>query len=116
MDRVVRVCVCVCVCVCVYVCREIQRLDIKYPVVFYGSETVMAVAYDVPIPGYPCLSFTCPPQHLLSAGASSQFPLISRGEGLTGRRLPHPPTWPPYKWTQLRHSQHQLAAPVVGDA
>ena len=31
---------------------EIQRLDIKYPVQFYGSETVMAVAYDVPIPGY----------------------------------------------------------------
>ena len=29
---------------------EIQRLDIKYPVQFYGSETVMAVAYDVPIP------------------------------------------------------------------
>jgi hypothetical protein len=51
MDGAVRVCVCVCVFVCV--CREIQRLDIKYPVVFYGSETVMAVAYDVPIPGYP---------------------------------------------------------------
>jgi starch phosphorylase len=34
---------------------EIQRIDIKYPVVFYGSETVMAVAYDVPIPGYAIL-------------------------------------------------------------
>ena len=35
---------------------EIQRLDIKYPVQFYGSETVMAVAYDVPIPGYDTLN------------------------------------------------------------
>ena len=31
---------------------EIQRLDITYPVHFYGSEKVLAVAYDVPIPGY----------------------------------------------------------------
>lgn len=31
---------------------EIQRLDVKYAVNFYGSEKVMAVAYDVPIPGY----------------------------------------------------------------
>jgi hypothetical protein len=32
-------------------------------VVFYGSETVMAVAYDVPIPGYVALRSQC----LLSA-------------------------------------------------
>jgi starch phosphorylase len=30
---------------------EIQRLDVMYPVTFYGTDTVMAVAYDVPIPG-----------------------------------------------------------------
>jgi len=35
---------------------EIQRLDIKYPICFYGSETVFAVAYDVPIPGYDTLN------------------------------------------------------------
>ena len=31
---------------------EIQRLDITYPVTFYGTEKVIAVAYDSPIPGY----------------------------------------------------------------
>ena len=30
---------------------EIQRLDITYPVIFYGTEKVIAVAYDTPIPG-----------------------------------------------------------------
>eukprot|EP00281_Chroomonas_sp_CCMP1168_P020312 CAMPEP_0206226596 /NCGR_PEP_ID=MMETSP0047_2-20121206/8180_1 /ASSEMBLY_ACC=CAM_ASM_000192 /TAXON_ID=195065 /ORGANISM="Chroomonas mesostigmatica_cf, Strain CCMP1168" /LENGTH=893 /DNA_ID=CAMNT_0053649703 /DNA_START=88 /DNA_END=2769 /DNA_ORIENTATION=+ len=35
---------------------EIQRLDITYPVVFYGSEKVVAVAYDTPIPGYDTLN------------------------------------------------------------
>jgi len=35
---------------------EIQRLDISYPVTFYGSERVMATAYDVPIPGYDTLN------------------------------------------------------------
>eukprot|EP00284_Hemiselmis_tepida_P013683 CAMPEP_0174937548 /NCGR_PEP_ID=MMETSP1355-20121228/60771_1 /TAXON_ID=464990 /ORGANISM="Hemiselmis tepida, Strain CCMP443" /LENGTH=842 /DNA_ID=CAMNT_0016184403 /DNA_START=3 /DNA_END=2531 /DNA_ORIENTATION=- len=35
---------------------EIQRLDITYPVTFYGSEKVMAVAYDTPIPGYDTLN------------------------------------------------------------
>jgi len=35
---------------------EIQRLDVKYAVNFYGSEKVMAVAYDVPIPGYDTLN------------------------------------------------------------
>ncbi|KAJ1487587.1 hypothetical protein T484DRAFT_1744944 [Baffinella frigidus] len=35
---------------------EVQRLDISYPVMFYGSEKVMAVAYDVPIPGYDTLN------------------------------------------------------------
>jgi starch phosphorylase len=35
---------------------QIQRLDITYPVTFYGSDKVMAVAYDVPIPGYDTLN------------------------------------------------------------
>jgi len=35
---------------------EIQRLDITYPVVFYGQEKVIAVAYDSPIPGYDTLN------------------------------------------------------------
>ena len=35
---------------------QIQRLDITYPVTFYGSDKVMAVAYDVPVPGYDTLN------------------------------------------------------------
>ena len=35
---------------------EVQRLDITYPVTFYGNEKVIAVAYDTPIPGYDTLN------------------------------------------------------------
>ncbi len=63
---------------------EIQRLDVKYPVVFYGSETVMAVAYDVPIPGYVppvcCVWRACPWVRSSRVSVSHDSPLIAAGK------------------------------------
>ena len=64
---------------------EIQRLDVKYPVTFFGSEVVMAVAYDVPIPGYDTLNTNS--LRLWSAMPDTELDLSKFNEGEYGTAL-----------------------------
>jgi len=58
---------------------EVQRLDIAYPVTFYGNEKVMAVAYDTPIPGYDTLNTNS--LRLWSAMPDQEIDLTKFNEG-----------------------------------
>lgn len=64
---------------------EIQRIDIKYPVVFYGCETVIAMAYDVPIPGYDTINTNS--LRLWSAMPDTEIDLTKFNEGEYGTAL-----------------------------